>query len=150
MDNRHLEKKKQKPLKFKKIYSHREINVNINKYIIDWNYAVSKPQKAFKDLIYPYWKCNIVLEEFRIPGSKLRCDIVNLTKRIIAEISPQQHFSYNKFFHGSRSGFIQAMKRDVDKIQWAEDNNFRLIEITEKDIANFSKEYIIETFGDIL
>jgi hypothetical protein len=128
-------------MKFKKLNSAREVNVNVSKYLIDWDHAVSKPQKAVKDFLYPFWKGHIVLEEFRIPGSLLRIDLLNLTRRIAIEVSPSSSHSFNKFFHKDRFRFGRAVGRDLQKRPWCEQNDIQLIEIFDTDIPLLSRKW---------
>lgn len=110
-------------------------DVKYRQYLIDWDHKVSGPQKAVKDFLRPYWEHKTVLEEMRIPGSKLRCDIVCLANpAAVIEVSPNQHFQYNAFLHGSLSGFKQSLKRDLQKEKWARLNGFAYVEITDEDL----------------
>jgi hypothetical protein len=120
----------------------KEVTVNASKYSIDWEKRVSRPQKIVKDIIRPLWAGDIVCEEFRIPSSKLRIDLVNFTLRIVIEVSPKSSHSFNKFFHKNRSGFLSSCKRDITKQEWCQINGFIYVELTEQDFEN--PEQIIE------
>jgi hypothetical protein len=131
--------------------SNREININVSKYRIDWNRKVSKPQFKFKKFVYPYWKFDVVLEEFVIPksGGK-RIDLFNISKGIAVEISPASvHFEYNKFFHGSEEGYGKKIRSDLDKIDWIESNGWKILEIVDEDLQdeNLNREYLIKKYG---
>ncbi len=119
-------------------------NVNLAKWHIDWNHKVSEPQLAVKRVLYPYWHGHVVSEEFRIPGSRMRVDLINWTVRVVIEISPEGSHSFNPFFHKSRTGFCAAMKRDLAKAEWAERSGFHYIELTDDDLANLSPEWFLE------
>lgn len=137
-------------MKFYKNKSNVEVNVALTKYLIDWERKVSKPQKKVKDFLYPFWKHERVLEEFRIPGSgKLRVDLMKLSgQKVVIEVSPESSHSFNKFFHGSReSGFLASMKRDFEKQEWAEKNGFLYCELRQGDIDNISVNLMKEKFG---
>lgn len=112
----------------------REVNVNPSKYLIDWDRVVSKPQKQVKDAIRPIWSADYVCEEFYIPGSKMRIDLINFSKKIVVEVSPKGSHGYNEFFNKNRPNFLRASKRDLSKADWCEKNGFRLIEIRDKDL----------------
>lgn len=132
-------------MKFKKLNSEKLVNVNLSKHYIDWAHKVSAPQKAVKDFLKPYWKNDCVLEEFLIPGSKLRIDIFNISKHVIIEVSPKQHTEFNKFFHKTRAAFLTALKRDMDKRKWGEDNGFTFVEIYDEDMKDgLTKEWFKE------
>ena len=57
------------------------------------------------------------------------------------------HNEYNPFFHKSRSGYLRSLEADRKKFEWAEENNFKMIEITEKDLEHLSSDYIEKKFG---
>jgi hypothetical protein len=122
------------------------------KYVIDWSRAVSKPQKAVKDFLYPYWKNHVCLEEFRIPRTLLRIDLLNLTRHIVVEVSPAAtHREYNPHFHrGNRFNYLKTLKRDADKEAWAKENKFTFIEIYEDDIPILSPKWFEEKHEIIL
>ncbi len=114
----------------------RERDISIKQYRIDWDPAreVSKPQAATKAFLRAYWEHDIVLEELRIPGCRLRIDLVNVNKGVVVEVSPQSSHSFNAFFHrGSLNRFKDALKRDLNKQRWAEANGFTFVEITDTD-----------------
>ncbi len=132
-------------MKVKKVGSQKEIEFKFNKYIIEWDKPCrSKFQKEVKDWFHQYWWKYICLEELLLPGSRLRCDLVNLTKRIIIEINGDQHDEYNAHFHRNcRTNFRDQIHRDQIKRNWAENNNFQLIEIYMDDLPltlDFFKE----------
>lgn len=131
--------------------SDREVSVNIFKYRIDWRRKVSGPQFSFKKFVYPYWKYDVVLEEFTIPksGGK-RVDFFNVSKGLVVEISPAAiHFEYNKFMHGSRAGFEKKIKSDVDKLKWAESNGWRVLEVVDEDLepGNLNRKHFEDKYG---
>jgi len=134
-------------MRFKVPNSSKTINIDIDKYRIDWDRVVSKPQKAVKDFLYRYWHGKVILEEFRMPGDRLRFDIVNLHDHIIIEVSPKKvHGTYNKFFHKDRIGYANSIKRDMYKFKWAEENDFVLVEIFDEDIPKLSREWFREKY----
>lgn len=126
----------------------REVDVSITPYLIDWDYIVSRPQKTVKDFLRPYWESSRVLEEFAVPGTRWRCDLINVNKRILVEVSPAQHDGFNPFFHGSIAGFKASLKRDIKKRDWAELNGLTYVEIGDDDLkAGLSAELFEERFG---
>lgn len=125
-------------------YIGKEISVNPGQYIIDWDMKVSKPQKKVSDFLRPYWEFDLVLQEFRIPGSLLRIDLFNVTKKIIIEVSPDElHSNYNPFLHKDRAGFLKKLKADNQKMDWADRNNLLFVELTSSDIKNLSVELLV-------
>lgn len=126
----------------------KDINVNITKYQINWDKKCrSKIQFEVKQFLRTFWRNHYCLEEFRIPGSLMTIDLVNITKKIAIETSGLQHIQYNKFFHkGNRTNFRLQMERDVDKEDWCIKNNLILIEIFPKDIKDLSRNWFIEKY----
>lgn len=124
------------------------VNKNVTNYEIDWNEKCrSKLQFKFKQFFYPYWKNHIVYEEFPVYGSLMKVDLLNATKRIAVEVNGDQHESFNEFFHNnSRMNYLQSIKRDCKKAQWLEKNNFKFIELYEKDLKNLSPNFFLENF----
>jgi len=122
---------------------------NVDKYKIKWNgKSLSKMQFSVKQFLKKYWIGHCVYEEFPVYGSRMRVDILNLTKNIAVEVNGRQHSEYNEFFHnGSRENYRKGIGRDIEKYKWLKMNNFELIEIEDKDIKLLSKEYIFDTFG---
>jgi hypothetical protein len=136
-------------VKFKPLNSQREVNINIAKYLIDWEpkKEVSKPQGLVKKFLRPFWKNDVVLEELKLPKSLMRCDLANISKKIILEISPEStHLKFNKFMHGSLAGYLAVIKRDEEKRLWAEHNEFTFIELNDDEINNLSKAMFKEKY----
>tara|TARA_Y100001963_G_C6781281_1_gene449992 strand:+ start:144 stop:563 length:420 start_codon:yes stop_codon:yes gene_type:complete len=117
---------------------------SVTKYLIKWDKkSRSKLQFNVKQFFRQYWENHIVYEEFPVYGSKLKVDFINATKKIAVEVNGPQHDSFNKFFHGnSRAKYLESIKRDVQKRQWLELNNFIIMEIYEKDLKDLSPEYL--------
>ena len=126
------------------------VNVNISKYLVDWSRTVSRPQKTVKDFLYPYWQSCVVLEEFRVPRSLLRVDLMCISRKIAVEVSPESSHSFNKFFHKNRVTFGRAVDRDMKKADWLEREGYQLIEVFEDDLKRLSKEWVSEKYGIIL
>ena len=129
-------------MKFKKINSGREVNVNVSKYLIDWEgREISGPQTKVRDFLRPFWKFKTVLSEFVIPGSKQRIDFLNLSDMVAVECSPSSSHSFNSFFHKNREGgFLAALKRDQGKEEWLEENGFVLVTLVDEDLKDLTKE----------
>jgi hypothetical protein len=141
-------------MKFKKLGSNKTVDINISKYLIRAQKLknASKPEQTVWDFLYPYWKNQVVLCQFMIPGSRMRLDLFNVTKGVCIEISPEAtHGKFNKFFHGTpQTGYLASIKRDMDKLQWIEDNGFKYVELDDECINNLSKKMFEEKFGIIL
>ena len=115
----------------------RERDISIKRYLINWERVVSRPQKAVKDFLRPYWEHGIVLEECPVFGSRMRIDLLRMDTcpPIVVEVSPESSHSFNAFFHGnSRNRFGRACKNDLDKERWAREiNGFDYVELKETD-----------------
>lgn len=131
-----------------KLNSDKEVSINIKRYLIDWkNDGDSKLEKKFIDLIYPFWNRYIVLFQCRVPGSKLRLDILNCNKRLAIEIDGEQHQQFNKHFHAnSRIVYLNSLRRDWVKEEWLAKNNIKLIRLNTEDLNNFSLKYVRDKF----
>jgi hypothetical protein len=131
--------------------SDRLYNLKVSDYLINWNRAreVSRPQALVKQFLYPFWKGCVVLEEARIPASRCRIDLMNLSRRQIVEVSPSSSHSFSSFFHKNRFKFGAAVQRDLDKVAWAERNRFYYVELGDDDIANLSVKLFKELGIDL-
>ena len=121
----------------------------VTKYLIKWNdKSRSKLQKKVKDFLKPHWQNQIVYEEFPVYGTRMKVDFINATKKIAIEVNGPQHDSFNKFFHNdSRANYLQHIKRDLQKIQWLELNNFEIIELDHEMVKKLSKDFIKSEYG---
>ena len=121
---------------------------SVQKYRIDWEAECrSNLQYEVKQFFKPYWYGQICYEEFPVYGTRMKVDLINMTKRIAVEVQGAQHDSFNKFFHNnSRANYLSSIKRDYDKRVWLENNNFKVLEIFEEDLPSLSKKYIADKF----
>ena len=120
---------------FKSITGREQKMRNPTKYLIKWDKKCrSKLQKKVKDLLYKYWKVDVVFEEFPVLGSRMTIDFYNANKNIAIEVDGMQHYKYNKFFHSnSKHKFLEQLKRDEQKELFCESNSIKLIRIMETD-----------------
>ena len=124
-------------------------NKSVTKYLINWDkQSRSKIQFKTKKFLEPFWKGHVVFEEFPVFGTRQKVDILNATIRVAIEVQGKQHSSFNKFFHaGSRSKYLESIKRDVLKREWLETNKYKLIEVEEDEIGLLSKKFFQKNFG---
>jgi len=108
---------------------------NSTKYLIKWDKKCrSKIQKKVKDLLRQYWVADIVFEEIPVVGTRLTIDFYNANKKIALEVDGNQHYKFNKFFHGnSRQNFLSQLQRDEKKEYFCDINNIKLVRILESD-----------------
>lgn len=135
-------------MNFKKLHSDRVANVNLSKYMVVWDGPCrSKFQKEVKQWLKPYWRGHLCVEELRIPGSRMTCDLVNITKKVIVETSGDQHLDFNPHFHlKNRANWLGQIKRDGKKKEWAAENGFLLVEIFPDDMP-LRLEFFQEKYG---
>ena len=125
----------------------RLINKNVSKHLIDWKKkSRSNLQFKVKQFLKPFWEKHVVYEEFPVFGTRMKVDIVNVTKYIAVEVNGQQHSSFNKFFHNSRYGYFQSISRDVKKEDWLEKNGFTLLTIEYDEVGDLTETFIKEKF----
>lgn len=136
-------------MKFLKLNG-RPANVNVAKHIIDWDHKVSAPQKKVKDFLRPYWCAHVCLEEFRIPGTLMRVDLMNLTRHIAVEVSPKGSHDFNPFFHKNETRFGKMLGRELEKAKWLEMNGYTIVEVLEDDFAHLSPTWFLDTYGIVL
>tara|TARA_R100000152_G_C6781331_1_gene215612 strand:+ start:1947 stop:2375 length:429 start_codon:yes stop_codon:yes gene_type:complete len=75
-----------------------------------------------------------VYEEVTLPGSKrlgrsslLYADFFIPEIMCIVEVHGKQHYEYCSFFHKNKMDFVNAKRRDLDKIEWCELNNITIV-----------------------
>ena len=126
----------------------RLVNKSVTKYRIKWDGECrSNFQYEVKQFFKKFWYGQICYEEFPVYGTRMKVDLINMTKRIAVEVQGAQHEQFNKFFHNnSRANYLKSITRDHDKIAWLENNNFKVLEIFEADLASLSKKYIFDKF----
>jgi hypothetical protein len=124
----------------------------INKYLIKWHEkSRSNPQFKVKQYLEPFWCSDIVFEEFPVAGTRLKVDILNLTKKIAIEVHGQQHEKFNPFFHDKkRSKFLKSIKNDFLKEEFLKKNNINLLIIYDNEVSMLSREFFLEKLGVML
>ena len=135
-------------MEVKKFKSNKFVKISPAKLRIDWDGKCrSNFQYEVKQWLRRYWLNDRCSEEFMIPGAKLFLDLVNWTERVIVEVNGDQHNEYNKFFHnGSSANFLQQLKRDQDKREWAESNKLTFVEIYPADLP-LTREFFKEKYN---
>ena len=109
----------------------REYNWNVA------NYDVSKDDKRrrsdlhlrCRDILNQVFVLDTVCEEVPLPGTKLTFDFYLPQRQVAIECQGEQHYKYIPHFHGSRMGFLNSRRRDMDKRDWCDINGISLIEL---------------------
>ena len=108
-----------------------------------FNYAKNRVRKFLKnksslhvlarELIEELFPGLSVYEEVTLPGSKklgrsslLYADFFIPDSMLVIEVHGRQHYEYCSFFHKDKIDFINAKKRDADKIEWCEMNDINI------------------------
>ena len=124
---------------------------NLERFRIRWDdptKSKSQIQFAVKQFLKPFWFAHVVFEEMPVFGTRLHCDIVNMTRRIAVEVDGNQHENFNTFFHGgSRLKYLGSIKRDVAKEEWLEKNQIRLVRIYQDEAKTLTEAFFKEKFG---
>lgn len=130
----------------------RLVNKNVSKYVIKWDSkSRSNVQFTTKQFLKPFWKNQIVFEEFPCFGTLLKVDILNATLKIAIEVHGKQHESFNSFFHnGNPANYLKGIKNDFKKSQWLEKNGFKIVEIMEDEVPKLSVDFFKDNFNIIL
>jgi len=101
----------------------------------------SKLQNQVGEYLREKYTREVIIEEFVIPGSKMRIDFFLPHRNLAIEVSPESSHSYNPFFHGEKkkNKYGKQVLREIKKQEWCENNDIDLLVITtEKDIENFA------------
>jgi very-short-patch-repair endonuclease len=80
-----------------------------------------------------------IYEEVTLPGCKtLYADFFIPQIRLVVEVHGEQHYKYIPFFHKQKADFFLGKKRDKNKIQFCEINDFSIaiLPYNEKDKWN--------------
>ena len=80
-------------------------------------------------LLKDLFPTQIILEEVKIPGSRLRIDIYLPLQKLAIEIQGSQHYKFNTFFHRNKLSYFQACGRDRTKKKWCSDHEIVLIDL---------------------
>lgn len=108
------------------------VNVDVSKFIGN-KYSVSKIQRGYGDRLRKRYPHYLILEEFPIPGSKLRIDFFLPELLLAVEVHGEQHFKFTPFFHKSIHDFMNGVKRDAQKAEWCNLNDIELIIVRQDD-----------------
>ena len=114
-------------------------NHSDNKYRIKWDRkAPSKGAQIVKDFLFQNCKNHVLFEEYRLPSSRLYCDWIDATLKLCLEYDDKEetghHNHFNKFFHKTRLGYLNSIKRDIKKDQILELNGYKVVRIFEEDL----------------
>lgn len=90
----------------------------------------SRYHKRARALLAEMFPLDRRLEEVVIPASNgLSIDILLPSRNLALEIQGEQHYRFVPFFHQDRLGYWKALRRDIEKRNWCELNEIRLVEL---------------------
>lgn len=122
-------------------------DIKIRHYLIDWGGdSLSHFQEEVKAFLYPYWRRDVVCEELPVAGTKMRFDMINISRKVIVEVNGVAHLDPDSHFHqGSRARWLSQIKRDHAKTEWAEMNGYQMAEIEPDDLP-LTKDFFKRQF----
>jgi len=121
-------------MKFQTLHGGMKSVKSPRRLLVKWNKdSRSIFQTDVKLFLCHYWKMDEVYEEFPLVGTKLSYDLYNDTQRIAVEVQGRQHTEFVKFFHGNRLKFLEQLKRDKMKEEFAAINDIKLVQIYPDD-----------------
>lgn len=89
--------------------------------------------KKLLDELFPH---DMILEEVSLPGTKtprrrgtLRADFFIPNRNLIVEVHGEQHHKFNNFFFKDKLSFFRAKARDLEKKNWCDMNEIKIIEL---------------------
>jgi hypothetical protein len=89
-----------------------------------------------RELLTQLFPTYLILEEIRLPGTRLFADFVIPNLPLIVEGHGRQHYEYIEHFHKNVFGFAASRKRDNDKIIWCAMNKIPIVELCYKDTVD--------------
>lgn len=112
----------------------RDYTISLLKYMVhnDSGFGKSQYHNRARTLLEDTFKSYMVLEEVKIPGTgrlALYIDFLIPNLNIAVEVHGRQHYEYVPFFHKTKAGFVDSMRRDALKREWCELNDIELVEL---------------------
>jgi len=100
-------------------------------YIVQNNDMRQKSSYHLKcrDLLDEMFPTYTVMEEVPLAGTRLRADFYIPQLKLVVEVHGEEHYKFNKFFHGSSAGWRKSLINDRRKIEWCHMNNIRHVEL---------------------
>ena len=122
--------------------NNKEYHLDLKRYIVRENdeKRKSKYHILARSIIKEAFNSYSVLEEVKLPGSRdpskksaLFLDFFVPGVMIGVEVHGEQHYKYMPFFHKTKAGYYQSLKRDQIKEEWCELNGINLIVLKYSD-----------------
>lgn len=97
------------------------------------NQVKSHLHKKALQILKSVFPTQLILEEVRIPGSKMRLDIYLPTEKLAIEIQGRQHYEMINFFFSDRLSFLRARERDSQKARWCFEHKIGMLILSYKE-----------------
>lgn len=126
------------------------VDVRPSSYPIRGAHSRSKIQGLVGAIIEEEFPLVSVLEEFTVPGSRMKVDFFLPSLGILYEADGDQHSLYTPFFHGDRNSskeFAEQKMRDRQKNEWAEINHFKLVRIKDGEPTDAIRSIIRDSIA---
>jgi len=127
-------------------------NIDLKKYLIQSDDAKKKSKYHLmaRELLTDLFKGYFIYEEVKLPGSRtpdkksaLFFDFFIPSSSLAVEVHGLQHYEFSKFFHKTKSGFLNQMRKDQIKREWCDINRITLIELDcRKDQEDWRKQIV--------
>jgi len=125
------------------------IGTNQKQYIwkltqTETNENASQYHKIAKEILSNLFPLDTVFQECFLPGckTKLYLDFYLPLRKLALEISGDQHYNFNSFFHGDILGFWRSNTRDNEKRRWCELNEIQLIELDYRETEKWTQQIL--------
>lgn len=120
----------------------REYVLSLTKYLKNQERQnKSAPHLKARELLKTCFPGYTIYEEIKLPGSTnpknksvLYLDFFIPNLKLGIEIHGRQHFEYTPYFHKTKMGFLEHIKRDELKQQWCDKNSIKLIVLRYDEI----------------
>ena len=123
------------------------VSKNVSRYLVKWDgKCKSQIQFQTKQFFKRYWYGCICYEEFPVYGSMLKVDFLNATMKIAVEVNGPQHSKFHYFHNANPNLYLEAVKNDLKKGKWLEQNGFKLIEINWDEVPLLTSSFIKDKF----
>lgn len=93
------------------------------------NRQISGLQEEALELVKEVFPLREIYTEVPIPGLHLFIDILIPSAMLVVEVHGEQHYKYNKHFHGDKLKYAESQGRDNTKKEWCETNGFVFVEL---------------------
>lgn len=112
------------------------VDIRQSSYPLKGDNSRSKIQNMVSIILQELYPRQPILEEFSVPGSRLKIDFYLPKSDLLVEVDGIQHDEFTPVYHGSKTSsnkFVRQNDNDGLKNSWATVNNLTLIRIKHDD-----------------